>query len=109
MEFVYQCQNLDEVRSQIDRIDRALVALLAERGLYVKQAAGFKHSTGEVEGGKRVDQVMRRVEKLAGELGADPQLTAEVYRTMISHFIASELREFATQQSASMGKPVQSA
>ena len=100
MEFVYQCQNLAEVRTQIDRIDRDLVALLAERGLYVKQAAGFKHNTEEVEGGKRVDQVMRRVEKLAGELGADPQLTAEVYRTMISHFIASELQAFA-----SMGKP----
>ncbi|WP_199102585.1 chorismate mutase [Aquitalea sp. ASV11] len=104
MEFVYQCQNLDEVRTQIDRIDRALVSLLAERGLYVKQAAGFKHSNEEVEGGKRVDQVMRRVEKLAGELGADPRLTAEVYRTMISHFIASELQEFA-----SMGKPLPTA
>lgn len=109
MEFVYQCQNLDEVREQIDRIDQALVALLAERGLYVKQAAAFKQSSNEVEGGKRVDQVMRRVERLAGELGADPQLIAEVYRTMISHFIASERQEFATQQSASMGKPVQSA
>jgi isochorismate pyruvate lyase len=104
VEFVYQCQNLDEVRTQIDRIDRALVSLLAERGLYVKQAARFKHSNEEVEGGKRVDQVMRRVEKLAGELGADPRLTAEVYRTMISHFIASELQEFA-----SMGKPLPTA
>lgn len=103
MEFVYQCQNLQEVRTQIDRIDRELVALLAERGLYVKQAAAYKQTSDEVEGGKRVDQVMRRVEKLAGELGADPQLTAEVYRTMISHFIASEMREFDRQQ-ATMGK-----
>ena len=70
----------------------------------MKQAARFKHSSEEVEGGKRVDQVMRRVEKLAGELGADPRLTAEVYRTMISHFIASELQEFA-----SMGKPLPTA
>ncbi|MBA4710837.1 MULTISPECIES: chorismate mutase [Aquitalea] len=108
MEFVYQCQNLPEVRTQIDRIDRELVALLAERGLYVKQAAAFKQSSDEVEGGKRVDQVMRRVEKLAGELGADPQLTAEVYRTMISHFIASEMHEFERQQAA-MGKTAPSA
>jgi len=103
MEFVYQCQSLDEVREQIDRIDRELVALLAERGLYVKQAAAFKQTRDEVEGGKRVDQVIRRVEKLAGELGADPQLTAEVYRTMIKHFIASEIREFASRQDLDMG------
>lgn len=94
MEQIYQCQNLDEVRGQIDRIDRALVALIAERGLYVRQAAAFKHSRDEVEGGKRVDQVMRRVERLAGELGADSALTAAVYRTMIEYFVADEMAAF---------------
>ncbi|WP_225547860.1 chorismate mutase [Chromobacterium violaceum] len=56
MEHVYPCQNLAETRAQIDRIDRALVALIAERGICVRQAAAFKHGRGEVEGGKRVDR-----------------------------------------------------
>ncbi|MFB0824245.1 chorismate mutase [Chromobacterium violaceum] len=83
MEHVYPCQNLAETRAQIDRIDRALVALIAERGICVRLAAAFKHGRGEVEGGKRAEQVMRRVERLAGELGADAALTAAVYRAMI--------------------------
>ena len=37
-----QCASLDEVRQQIDRVDRELVALVAERGNFVRQAAGFK-------------------------------------------------------------------
>ncbi|MCD0493437.1 chorismate mutase [Chromobacterium violaceum] len=78
MEHVYPCQNLAETRAQIDRIDRALVTLIAERGICVRQAAAFKHGRGEVEGGKRADQAMRRVERLAGELGADAALTAAV-------------------------------
>ncbi|OWY39802.1 chorismate mutase [Xenophilus sp. AP218F] len=94
MEHVFQCQSLEEVRDQIDRIDRVLVALVAERGIYVRQAAQFKDSRAEVEGGKRVDQVMRRVERLAGELGADPALTAAIYRSMITHFVADELAQF---------------
>ena len=94
MDSIFQCQDLDEVREQIDRIDRALVALIAERGIYVRQAAACKHSREEVEGGKRVDQVMRRVERLAGELGADPALTAAVYRTMIEYFVADEMAAF---------------
>ncbi|SME97687.1 chorismate mutase [Pseudogulbenkiania subflava] len=98
MDFIYQCQSLDEVREQIDRIDQALVALIAERGLYVEQAAAFKNSTAEVEGGKRVDQVIRRVTRLAGELGADPELTAAVYRTMIGHFVASEMKLYQGRQ-----------
>ncbi|WP_293763864.1 chorismate mutase [uncultured Aquitalea sp.] len=100
MDFIYQCQSLDEVRAQIDRIDQQLVALIAERGLYVEQAAGFKRNDAEVEGGKRVDQVIRRVTRLAGELGADPQLTAEVYRTMIGHFIRKEMAVFHQRQSS---------
>ncbi|MEO9386291.1 chorismate mutase [Chromobacterium phragmitis] len=94
MEQIYQCQDLDEVREQIDRVDRALVALIAERGIYVRQAAAFKHSREEVEGGRRVDQVMRRVERLAGELGADAARTAAVYRTMIEYFVADEMAVF---------------
>lgn len=97
MDSIFQCQSLDEVREQIDRIDQALVALIAERGLYVQQAAGFKNSAAEVEGGKRVDQVIRRVTRLAGELGADPELTAAVYRTMIGFFVESEMKVYQAQ------------
>ncbi|MFN4238693.1 MAG: chorismate mutase [Vogesella sp.] len=93
MEWVYQCRNLEEVRTQIDSLDRAIVSMIAHRGLYVQQAAAFKHNDADVEDGKRVDQVMRRVTRLAGELGADAALTAKIYRTMIAHFIESEREE----------------
>ncbi len=39
------CNNLDEVRANIDRIDSAITALIAERGEYVAQAATFKKKT----------------------------------------------------------------
>ena len=35
------CHTLEEVRTQIDRLDRQIVTLLAERGAYVAQAARF--------------------------------------------------------------------
>jgi isochorismate pyruvate lyase len=35
---ILSCESLEEVRSQIDRIDRQIVACIAERGAYVKQA-----------------------------------------------------------------------
>ena len=46
---VIACTSLDEIRLQIDRLDRALVALVAERGAYVAQAARFKKNRAEVE------------------------------------------------------------
>ncbi|WP_174873218.1 chorismate mutase [Vogesella oryzae] len=101
MEWIYDCRNLAEVREQIDRLDRAIVSLIAERGLYVQQAAGFKHASDASEDGKRTDQVMRRVSRLSGELGADAALTAKIYRTMISHFAASERQEQLRRQEGS--------
>ncbi|MEX6504492.1 chorismate mutase [Pseudomonas zhanjiangensis] len=93
------CQNLDQVRSQIDRIDRQLVGLLAERGAYVAQAARFKRGNAEVRAPQRVEQVIAKVTGLARELDASPAVTERVYRAMIDAFIELELAEHRALQS----------
>lgn len=87
------CKSIEEVRSNIDRIDRQIVTLLAERGGYVKQAARFKKTTDDVKAPQRVEQVIAKVTTLSQELGANPSVTAQVYRAMISAFINAELDE----------------
>jgi len=87
------CHSLDEVRSQIDRLDREIVALLAERGEYVRQAARFKKTKADVAAPARVEQVIGKVRSLAGERGADPELVERVYRAMIAAFIEAEQKE----------------
>ena len=89
------CTSIEEVRSNIDRIDRQIVALLAERGGFVKQAAWFKKTTDDVKAPQRVEQVIAKVTALSRELGANPLVTEQVYRTMISGFINAELTEHA--------------
>lgn len=89
------CASIEEVRSNIDRIDRQIVALLAERGSIVKQAARFKKTTDDVKAPQRVEQVIAKVTALSQELGANPSVTERVYRAMISGFINAELTEHA--------------
>jgi len=84
------CLSLDDVRSRIDAIDRRLVALIAERGAYVAQAAAFKRSDAEVAAPDRVAQVLARVDALAAELGADPRVVEATWRSMIGAFIEAE-------------------
>lgn len=84
-----------EVRSNIDSIDREIVGLLAERGGFVKQAAGFKKTTDDVKAPQRVEQVITKVKTLAAELGGNSEVTEAVYRAMISAFISAELQEHA--------------
>jgi len=91
-----QCDSLEMVRVEIDRVDRMMLTLLAERGVYVKQAARFKTRAADVPAPKRVDQVIAKARGLAVELGADPAVAEATWRAMIAAFIQSELAEHAT-------------
>ena len=95
---IQDCGSIEQVRANIDRIDQQIVALLAERGAYVKQAAAFKTSTADVRAPQRVEQVISKVVALAHSFGANPNITEQVYRAMIAGFIDSELAEHAALQ-----------
>ena len=88
-----ECKSLEEVRSNIDRLDRAIIPLLAERGAYVLQAARFKPDAADVPAPARVEDVIRNALKLAREHGAMPDVVEKTYRAMIAAFIAAEQRE----------------
>lgn len=89
------CNSIEEVRANIDAIDRQLVGLIAERGSFVMQAARFKKTTDDVKAPQRVEQVIAKVRALASELGANPEVVDAVYRSMIAAFIHAELVEHA--------------
>lgn len=87
---IAHCASLAEVRLHIDRLDRQLVALIAERGAYVRQAAGFKNTAAKVPAPQRVAEVLARVEAMALEAGAEPAVVDATWRAMIAAFIDSE-------------------
>ncbi|AQR64428.1 chorismate mutase [Aquaspirillum sp. LM1] len=93
------CTSLDEVRQHIDRIDCQLVALIAERGGYVAQAAGFKRSADDVAAPQRVAQVLDKVRTLAQQQGASPEVVEAVWRAMIEAFIREEHAQWQAQGS----------
>ncbi len=87
------CRDINEVRENIDSIDREIVRLLSERSRYVKQAARFKKTAEDVKAPKRVEEVIAKVRILASEQGIDPDIVEKVYRTMITCFINHEMKE----------------
>ncbi|MEO5372799.1 MAG: chorismate mutase [Alphaproteobacteria bacterium] len=89
------CGSLDEVRRNIDRLDREIVVLLAERSQYVRQAARFKPTRSDIVVPARIEEIVTRVRHVANELGADPELMEKIYRAMIDAFIWHEARAWA--------------
>ena len=87
------CRSLDEVRENIDVIDAEIVKLIAKRSLFVKQAAKFKNSENDVKAPKRVEAVIEKVRKMAGDNGINADIIANIYHEMIRNFINLEMEE----------------
>lgn len=86
------CRTLGEVRENIDRIDKALVGLMAERGQYVHEAARFKRDPAAVEDTARVEAIIAKVRGLAEGAHLNPAVAEGTYRTMIAGFTEDERR-----------------
>lgn len=91
---VEHCRTMADVRRHIDRIDRHIVALLAERAGYVRQAARIKPGREDIVDQARIEDVVSKVRGYAQQHGLAPDLVDAVYRLMIDRFIAQEAAEF---------------
>ena len=84
------CNNMEEVRTEIDRIDAALVDLIGERFTFVDRAWQFKKSPAEARVPWRIQQVIDKVKERATERNLPPELVEALWRQMIGWFIQYE-------------------
>ncbi len=96
------CANLAEVRANIDRLDDDIVRLIAERAMYVKDAARFKRDAYQVSAPARQAQVFEKARKLAERHNRGfanlEQVVDATYRAMVAAFIANEQTYFDTMK-----------
>ena len=96
-----QCTSMEEVRAEIDRVDRKVVELLAERLDYIGQAGHIKQDRAEVRDMTRAKDVMTKVLREAEKTSCDAQLITLVYEPMVEWCINHEFDVF---DSRSLGK-----
>lgn len=89
------CASLEEVRSEIDRLDRAIVPLLVARFDFALQAVQFKASDAEVRAPARVEKVIANVRQLTLECGGHQAAVERVYRALVAAMIHIELADRA--------------
>ena len=88
------CTSMDEVRAEIDALDRRIVALLAERLHYIDEAARIKQSRDQVRDEARIADVLQKVRTEAERLGADSGVIAKAYSVLIGASIDHEFAAF---------------
>jgi isochorismate pyruvate lyase len=88
------CETMDHVRAEIDRLDRELVALIAERTKYIEAAARIKDDFDEVRLEWRIEEVVSKVLKTAEMLGLPARIAEPVWRELIDRSIEHEKTEW---------------
>lgn len=84
------CGTLEEVRAEIDRIDRAIVGLIGERAGYVHAAARFKPTAADVAAPDRQAALYRARREWAEAADLDPDVIERMYRDLVAYFIVRE-------------------
>ena len=87
----FDCTTMAEVRQGVDELDRALVALLAERQGYMDAAARIKQDRNVVRDVPRIEDVVAKVKAEAQKVGLSPAIAEPVWRVLIDRSIAYEL------------------
>lgn len=85
-----QYDSLEDVRYNIDLIDKVIIQMLSERSFFVNQASYFKKNEQEVEAPQRVEDIIRKVRHMATSKKLNPDIAEKVYRAMIGAFIEQE-------------------
>ena len=88
------CKSMAEVRQGVDALDRALVALLAERQRYMDAAARIKPNRDAVHDDARIEDVVSKVLTSAEAHHLSPDIAEPVWRLLIDRCIAHEFSTY---------------
>ncbi len=88
-----ECSSIEEVRAAIDTIDHEIVTALGLRYQYVKAITRFKKTSEDVRAPARQATVISQRRAWAAEVGLDPDVVEKLYRLLLDHFVAEELKE----------------
>lgn len=86
------CTSADEIRNEIDRIDRQIISLFAERHKYIEEIVKYKHDEDSIVAQERKDEVINQRKKWAADGGLNPETFKEIYTLLVESNIRHEMK-----------------
>ena len=85
------CNSLEDVRTEIDKIDEHIISLFSVRHQFVEEIVRFKHDKDAIIAQKRKEEVILLRKKWAAEKGLNAETFEEIYTLLINSNIKHEL------------------
>jgi isochorismate pyruvate lyase len=89
-----ECENMLDIRTEIDDLDRQIVRLIGQRFEYVKAASKFKTSETAVKAPERFKAMLITRREWAVEEGLNPDAIEKLYSDLVKHFIEEEMKHW---------------
>jgi isochorismate pyruvate lyase len=98
-----ECRNIEEIRKEIDRIDKLIITALAERNEYVKEATKFKKDIDDVVAANRHSEMLKKRMELSRQLNTDENLVEKVYQVLLDYYKQKQLENWKKDRAKKSG------
>lgn len=88
-----ECLNMQDIRAEIDAIDRQIINAFGNRFEYVKAASKFKTSETSVKAPERFKSMLQQ-RRIWAEEGLNPDVIEKLYQDLVNYFIEEELKHW---------------
>jgi isochorismate pyruvate lyase len=88
------CKGMEDIRIEIDNMDRDIIAILGKRFDYVKAASKFKTSETSVRAPERFKSMLEQRRNWALSEGLSPDAIEKMYRDLVNYFINEEMSKW---------------
>ena len=86
------CQSLEDVRDEIDKIDEHILSLFSERHKYVEEIVRFKNDKNAIIAQERKDKVILQRKEWAAQMRLNPDTFEKMYILLVESNIAHEMQ-----------------
>ena len=87
-------KELNLLRIKLDKLDNELLKLIKKRSNLVNEVLKVKIHKKEIIDQKRINFILKKIEKKSIKLKIDPKITNRIWKNMIWSFIGYEKRNF---------------
>lgn len=94
------CENIEEIRGEIDQLDKQVISLIGQRFKYVQAAAKFKNDENSVKAPERFKSMLEKRREWAIQEGLSPDAIEKMFRDLVNYFISEELKTWKKEGSS---------
>tara|TARA_B100000945_G_C20366068_1_gene589647 strand:- start:268 stop:549 length:282 start_codon:yes stop_codon:yes gene_type:complete len=87
-------QKIKKVRRKLDKLDDKMLLIIKKRSLLVDQILSNKTKKNQIVDKKRIKVILKNIRKKSIRKKIDPNITKEIWRSMIRGFVKYEYKNF---------------